>query len=612
MGYSQLRWLRAGMGLLLVCVLSAGQAVAGEDLIQAGNVVVTATKTDHLIEDVPVKTEVITRREIEDRQLKTLQEALEHVPGLRVDMDSGSWGDKGKVSIRGMESRHVLILVDGHRIYGGHDASVDLQSYPTEMIERIEVVKGPGSALYGSEAMGGVINVITRKAEDGKDFSASAAAGSRNRRIMEATGSWKSNGMGSVLSYTSKHSDGVDPDYDQYKENAIQGTLSYDLSPRAEISLKPYFSEHRMDYEDRIQQRVGVNPSWQWKPDNLSTLRLWGSWFRYDHESSDEQTGETATEYAHDMYETEINYSRLFSGRHLLTLGSQFEREERDDKIKEYKAEEDVLSFFVSDEIDFNPLVLVLGVRVDEHDEWGSEVTPKFSLAYRVSDAVKLRSSVGRGVNAPTLSKLYGQWRMGPYAVQPNPDLEPEESWGYDMGADWNPTKNISLSATLFQNEVDNLIVSRRIRQGAPPWDLVWENVEKARIRGGEVSTAIVITDDLTADFGYTYLDTENLDTGMELGERPMHQVSMRLGYFWRQYGISAFLEGQYRGRRYADEDNEERLDEYAVFDIVLNKDFGDHYQGFVRVDNILNKKDVTDAYDVDGTEFLAGVQMNF
>jgi outer membrane cobalamin receptor len=136
--------------------------------------------------------------------------------------------------------------------------------------------------------------------------------------------------------------------------------------------------------------------------------------------------------------------------------------------------------------------------------------------------------------------------------------------------------------------------------------------VEKARIRGVEVSTAIVVTDNLTADFGYTYLDTENLDTGMELGERPVHQVSMRLGYFWRRCGISAFLEGQYRGRRYADEDNEERLDEYAVFDIVLNKDFGDHYQGFVRVDNILNKKDVTDAYDVDGTEFLAGVQMNF
>ncbi len=612
MQFRKRRWLCPEIWGFLVCLAVTGQAMAADDFVRTEDVVVTATKTDHSLEDVPIQTELVTRQEIEDRKLKTLQEALELIPGLKIDMNGGSWGDKGKVSIRGLESRHVLILVDGHRVYGGHDASVDLESYPTEMIERIEVVKGPGSALYGSEAMGGVINIITRKAEKGTDFSASAAAGSRGTRILETTGSWKEAGLGSLLSYTCKHSDGVEADYDEYEEHAVQGTLAYEFSPRAEISLKPYFSEHRMDYEDRIQQRIGLNPSLQWEPDDLSRLRLWGSWFSYDHESEDEETGETDTDYTQNMYEAELNYSRLFFDRHLMTMGTQFEREERDDEAKGYDADEDVLSFFFSDEINFHPLVLVLGVRADDHDEWGSEVTPKLNAAFDLSDSLKLRASVGRAFNAPTLTKLYGQWRMGPYEVQPNPDLEPEESWGGDIGADWRPTENISFSATLFQNEVDHLIVSRTSRQGRPPWDLLWENVDEARTRGVEIGTSIGFAENLTADLGYTYLDTENLDTGKELEGQPMHQIDMKLGCYWSSMGLSAFLEGQYRGRRYDDAENEERLGGYTVFDLVVNKDFGDRYQAFVRAENILDKKGIEDAYDVDGAEFFAGLNMSF
>jgi outer membrane cobalamin receptor len=612
MQLKKLRWLGLWLSAFMVCLAAVGQAMADDQMVETGNVVVTATKTAHLLDDVPVKTEVITRQEIEDKKYKTAQEALQQIAGLRVDMTSGSWGDKGKVRIRGLDSEHVLVLVDGHRVYGGHSASVDLQSYPAEMIERIEVVKGPGSALYGSEAMGGVVNIITRKPVKGKDFSASAAYGSRNRKILEATGGLKEGNLGSLLSYTYKHSDGIDADFDKYDEHAVHGTLSYDFSSRAQVSLKPYFSEHRIDYEDRVQQRIGLNPSWEWSPDILSTIRFWGSWFSYDHESDDPETGEKDTDYTHDMYEMELNYSRLIFDRHLLTVGSQFEMEERDDTVKEYDADEDVLSFFISDEIDLHPLVLVLGARLDEHDEWGSEFTPKINISYSITDSIKLRGSAGRGFNAPTLSKLYGQWRMGPYEVQPNPDLEPEESWGYDLGVDWQAGPSFSLSTTLFQNDVENLIVSRTVRQGRPPWDLFWKNVDEARTRGVEISAALDFLESWSANIGYTYLDTENLETGKELLERANHKIDMSLGWRHPSYGISAFLEGQYLGRRYADEENEKRLGGYTLFNMVINKNFAKHYQAFVRVDNLLGKKDIDDAYDVDGTEFLAGINMRF
>ncbi|MFO7752068.1 MAG: TonB-dependent receptor [Desulfobacteraceae bacterium] len=611
MGKAKRRFFRLGAGVLILFLAVCGPAAAAEqNPVATEDVVVTATKTGHRLEDVPVPTEVITRKEIENRQAKTLQEALNGISGLNVTMDGGSWGNKGKVSIRGLESKHVLVLVDGHRVYGGHSASVDLQSYPTAMIERIEVVKGPGSALYGSEAMGGVINIITRKAEEKTRFTASAAAGSRDRRVMEAVGSFKGKRAGSLLNYTYKHSDGVEAKLDEYKEQALQGTLDYELSPRSEISLKPYFSEHTIDYENRIQQRIGLNPSWRWEPDDLSTFQAAGSWFSYDHESEDEETGETDTDYTHDVYELELNYSRLVFGRHLVTTGSHLELEERDDQAKGYDADEQVLSFFVSDEIDLAPFVLVMGARLDDHDQWGTEVAPKLNISWRATDSVKLHGSVGRGFNAPTLSKLYGQWRMGPFLVQPNPDLKPEESVGYEIGAEWQATSRLTLSAALFQNDVDKLIVSKTRRSGPPPWDLVWENVDEARTRGVEAGVEIKLFENWTADVAYTYLDTENRITGNELEERPNHRIDISMAGRWPSAGLSVFLEGRYTGRRYADAGNEDRLGGYTLVDLTVNKDLGNSCQAFIRFDNLLGKKGIEDAYDVDGTEILAGISV--
>ena len=603
-------YFRVTAGILLLLLGIAGRALAEQDLVVTEDVVVTATKTGHQLEEVPIPTEVITRKDIEDRKAKTLQEVLNGIPGLRVNMDGGSWGDKGKVRIRGLDSKHVLILVDGHRVYGGHAASVDLQSYPTAMIERIEVVKGPGSALYGSEAMGGVINIITRKAEEKTELTASAAAGSRGRRVVETAGSFKGEKAGSLLNYTYKHSDGVEAKLDEYYEHTLQGTVDYKVSPRSEISLKPYFSEHRIDFEDRIQQRVGLNPSWRWDPDDLSTFRAWGSWFSYDHESEDDKTGETDTDYTHDMYELELNYSRLVFDRHFVTAGSHLESEERVDREKGYDADEQVFSYFVSDEIDLAPFVLVMGARIDDHDKWGTEITPKLNIAWRATDSVKFRGSVGRGFNAPTLSKLYGQWRMGPFLVQPNPDLKPEESVGYEVGVDWRAASRLSLSTTLFQNDVDNLIVSKTRRSGPPPWDLAWENVDEARTRGVEFGAEVALLENWTADVAYTYLDAENRNTGNELEERPDHKIDLSLSGRWPSAGLSVFLEGRYTGRRYADAENEERLGGYTLVDLTVSKDLGERCQAFVRLDNLLDEKEIEDAYDVDGTEVLTGISI--
>ncbi|WP_232319810.1 TonB-dependent siderophore receptor [Prosthecochloris sp. HL-130-GSB] len=134
---------------------SLGEAsAAGPDDPALDKIVVTATKTPHTLGDVPVAAEVITREELEARNVQTLQEALEQQTGLIVESNSSGWGDKGKVSIHGMDQRHTLVLVDGQRVLGGHQDGIDLQQISIGMVERIEILKGPASALYGSDAMG--------------------------------------------------------------------------------------------------------------------------------------------------------------------------------------------------------------------------------------------------------------------------------------------------------------------------------------------------------------------------------------------------------------------------------------------------------------------------
>jgi outer membrane receptor for ferrienterochelin and colicins len=204
-----------------------------QDPLKLEQVIVTATKTEHTLGDVPVDAEVITREELEERQVKTVQEALKYLPGVKINQTSSGWGDKGKVQMQGLDERHTLILVDGQRFLGGHGDAVDLQSIPVAMVERIEVVKGPASALYGSDAMGGVVNIITRSAPGKASLTLSPSFGSRATQVHEATAGFGINKFGSLLSYTYRESDGVEKETDHYREHIFQGSLGANTSAGA-------------------------------------------------------------------------------------------------------------------------------------------------------------------------------------------------------------------------------------------------------------------------------------------------------------------------------------------------------------------------------------------
>ncbi len=582
--------------------LSFAQAEKGFNL---GQVIVTATKTEHTLGDVPVSADVITKDELEMRGVKTVQDALELVSGIKVNKNVGRWGDKGKVEIFGLDSKHTLILLDGQRILGGHAAAVDLQQISTAMVERIEVVKGPASALYGSDAMGGVINIITKSASKKPTLSFSSSFGSRNTQIQELNTGFSAGKFGDFLSFTHRQSNGVHKKDDQYWEDIFYSNMKYELSPQMNISLKPYYSKNKMKNGGRKQERIGLNSVWEWAPDELSKLKLRNSWFNYKNWKANKKSN-----WHTNSYETELDYSRLIMNKHTLTLGYQYWKEEIDDKGKPYSARQRTNSFFVQDEADFSPFVFVLGVRTDDHDKWGTETNPKFSILYKATDNLKLRASVGRAFRGPTLVKLYADdWRMGPYLVHSNPDLEPEKSWGYQAGLEYKFSKKILAKLSFFRNNIDNLISYRTVKS-SHPWGLYWENIKDAHTQGVEFNLMSYPLKNLTANLGYTYLDTEDETTGRELTYKANHKLTLDLAYKIPAVDADINFETEYIGRRYSS--RYERLGGYTIFNLALNKNIGKYAQIFARVDNIFGKKDIPDEYDIDGTEFLGGLKVEF
>jgi outer membrane cobalamin receptor len=581
--------------------------VQAQEAVELEKMVVTATKTEHTLGDVPVAAEVITKEEIKAKNIKTVQDALKYISGIKVDKYCGGWGDKGKVQIQGLSADYTLILIDGQKDHGGHGEGVDLQSIPIEMIERIEIVKGPASALWGSDAMGGVINIITRSAPEKPTFTASTSFGTRNTQVHEASGGLKKAGFGTFLNYTRRESDGLKDEFDEYDEDIFQGTFQYEFTPQSKLSIKPYYSKHEMEYEDRTQERTSLNALWEWSPDEVSKLSLRGSWFKYEH-----YTGDRKSDWDDDNYEVEVNYSRLILDRHTMTAGYHYQGEDVDDKGKGYDADQTLNSFFLQDEIDFSPFILVLGLRVDDHDEWGTETNPKASLLYRVTEDLKLRASVGRAFRAPDLVKLYSSWRMGPYMVQPNPDLDPETSIGYQLGTEYEFSERLLGKVSLFRNEVEDMISYRVARRGRPPWDMYWENIDEATTQGIEVNLVARLIDNLTTKLAYTFLDTEDEETGKELIERARHKVDLEFEFKVPRFGLNLNLAGQYMGRRYEDEENTERLGGYTICDFAMTKDITNYVEVFARVDNIFGKKNISDEYDIDGTEFLGGLKVKF
>jgi outer membrane cobalamin receptor len=520
--------------LMFAAIVSAiPVARADEASVQLKEVVVTATKTEKEPQDVTQTVTVITADDIQKSGATTAAEAVERTAGVDVK-DYGSKGSLSSINLRGANAEQVLVLLDGRRLNSASAGGFDMAdlAVPLEQIDRIEIVRGPSSALYGADALGGVVNIITKK-PGGASTTATGEAGSRGFESFTLSNSNKLDKVYYNLSAGKEKYDGfrVNSDLDQWTAGAKVG---YDLNADSNL-------EFTTDY---LAKEIGVPGSLEF-PSPLA--REWdrtiGSSLTYRTKFSKEldlrlnayQNRErityldpdpvfpVASKHTSTSSGSEAQANWLANSKNLFTFGV----DARQDHVESTDAGEHTASLwaaYLQDEISLGEsLIVVIGGRNDKHSVYGDRFSPKASARYLVSNTgTIIRASAGEAFRAPTLNELF--WTFDGFEVG-NPNLKPETSKEYEAGIEQPFGKGNSVKLTYFERKVDDLIqwLPEDPTNIFSPYKPI--NIGKARITGSEYEVKLTPFEPLTWAVNYTYTKAVDETTGLYVYNIPAAQL---------------------------------------------------------------------------------------
>ncbi|WP_158288954.1 TonB-dependent receptor plug domain-containing protein [Rubrivivax albus] len=550
-------------GLALLC---AGTALA-QQTAEPQTVVVTATRHAMLALDAPAAMSVVTRQEIEARGADDVLEAVRGETG--VSLQGRSIGGRKVISLRGMDPKHTLFLVDGRRVapsdgvVGHSDFQFDW--IPVDDIERIEIVRGPLSVLYGSEALGGVVHVITRQAGDRWRVAAraegSVASGDRGgdgHRAAVSVDGPLAPGLGLRAGLATGRRDAVASPADA-QVSELEGHdktdgwlgLAWRASRAHRVALDLHAGEEtrtadarersgarRYHVSDNLIARAMASLAWdaEWdeRGDTTTQLRTYGT--RLDVENR--RTGGVAINAPQTLRDRVLEgLVRHDAGAHVLIAGFEARNETLEDPgMPDGRSLARHRALFVQDEwrvIDgARPLDLTLGLRHDDHHLFGRETSPRLYVTWRTAPGWTLKGGFSHGFKAPNLKQIVPGGRPeGPNTVLGNPDLKPETSDAVEAGFAFE-RQGLELQAMLFSQRVHDLIELELVAPGPVPGvgTYVYQNVARARLRGLELGAAMPLGAGFSAQASTTWLDATDAD-GERLTYRPRLSMGARLDW---------------------------------------------------------------------------------
>ena len=623
---------------LIFAFIPAAQAEEKQTQKQAveiENMVVTATMTEKEIEKAPGSIEVITSQEIEEMDAQTVADALETATGLIVADETGRIKTP---SIRGTGNKHTLVLIDGRRLSMGYKDFLDINQISVDMIDRIEVVRGPTSALYGSDAIGGVVNIITKKPPQELAVGATYQYGiSKHNEGEEHIGraylgdSFGRFGFLLAGGYQNKNGwdlDGILPDDGDHEElGSAVGRFSFDFNDNH--SLLAGFEYSDMDREgmrfyqnldrerDAEDKRHSYFLQYDARPNPLYNLMLRAYYSEHENDIEFSPTAQVTGEEdaKRKLNQIEGRFTGAFFDKHIITVGSEFREESRED---ETGRDDDVDNFsvYLQDEYQvLDPLYLVLGVRFDEHSEFGSEWTPRVSMIYSIFNNFRLKGSYGCGFRAPTISELFvtSYRKRGKWIYEPNSDLDPEKSESYEVGIE-GEYKKFWGRITAFRNEIEDLIEAvyyESTGTGKQRKDYYkYQNISEATMEGLELECGFKLPLGFSISGNLTYLETEDKETGKDLEGQPDYKGYLKLGYSHLEFGLRANVRMDYIGERYYAGGIENG---YTLYNCYLSKELFQRYTLFAGVNNIFNKKvEMDNVVYVEPAFFYGGLSISY
>lgn len=545
-----------------------------DDPHQVDDIVVTGSRTEQRLSDAPVATEVIRREDVETSGAEDVADLLASHTGI--DLNQSFRGTS--VRLQGLDAKHVLILVDGERLTGRIEGVIDLRRFLVEDIDHIEIVKGASSALYGSDAVGGVINIITKKAEAPLEAQLHASYGSFNATDLSgmfalSNAAWNtrtSGGWHRVDAY----------DLDAADEASSGSAISeFNFANKTAYKFNDAFRlVGTVDYLQRDMQGVDSNASGavfdrrnmtetfsatikpEMKMPGTSKFgvsahySLFRDQFLYDQRKSDalDQYQETLEQ----LSQLTMQYDRLLTAQHMFTMGIIANYESlASERLENNVGDRFRGGVFVQDEwtlFDTPLLVLVPGVRYDFDSQFGSYPTPKLTLRCDPVEKLVLRASYGTGYRAPVFKELlllFENPSVG-YVVAGNPDLLPETSQSVNVGGEWWPVNWLWLTLNIFHNDIDNLITTNSGVDVGGVTQFQYGNIAAARTQGLEASLRFPIGSFVSFKTGYTLTDTLDETAGRAIEGRALHRVTFDLRFRHKSWGSEGTLRGNLVGER--------------------------------------------------------------
>ncbi len=586
--------------------------------------VVTATRTDLDLYRALAPTDVIDRDRIERLQPVTFVETVQQSPGVDF-ATAGGPGSASSLYLRGTNTSHTLFLLDGQRIGSATLGSTSIEQLMPEMIERVEIVRGPRSSLYGSDAIGGVVQLLTRRAGDKPSAYVKAGYGDHGTKVLAAGGDARIGALRGGLYLSRYDTDGIDnvvddtppnQDDDAYRNNSGLLKLGYDLANGGSIDVGRFESHSRGDTDDVyaggfsepynrhrlentwLQLDTPVVGIWQTKASIARTVD--------DDDQFDKLSSFSRSDFRTTRDSASWQNDLVFDERHTATLGVDYYEEKIDSSSLYTKPdgtpvdERDNTGWFAQYLYSGSPVDLQLGLRVDDSSAYGDETTGNIAIGFHLDARHRLIVSYGEAFKAPTFNDLY--WPVDPWS-QGNPNLKSESSENYEIELRGDYSK-LRWSVAVYRNEVDNLIEWAALDPN-DPWG-VWvpSNVANAEIEGVDASIATELAGWLIGA-SYSYVDAVDADNDRRLVNRAQQLFNIEADRSFGRWEVGASW--RVRDERYGDIANTQRLGGFGLLDLRVAFNPSDNWQLQLKLDNVFDKDyQLNSAYNQKGAGWLA------
>ncbi len=578
--------------------------------------IITASRIEQKLDDTLAPVFVMTREDIERAQAKDIAELLAQVPGIVVSQD-GSKGSSTSIFMRGTNNDHTLFLVDGQRFSSATLGETAIQFLDPEQIERIEIVRGPRSTLYGSEAIGGVIQIFTKNGKNSAGTYIRTGAGSNNSWQLAAGTRGKSGNTNYAVNVSTFDTRGFDSyqditppndDDDGYQNTAASLSFGHEFADDSSLAFSFLYSDSDEEhdgtfsasspYSKHLVQTASLSYNRDIIADFWATTIMLGNSIdesnQRDHEDiANESASDFETTRDSILWQNDIS----FNANHVLSLGIEYYDDQVEsttdytDRSGTPVESRDNTAIFAAYQANLNQLDIQLGLREDDNEEFGTTTTANIAAGYAINEQHKVILSYGEGFKAPTFNDLY--WPIGAYSYG-NPDLVPESSKNYELELR-GTYDNLQWSANIYRNDIDNLI------DWAPDETFAYTptNIASVEIKGIELAASTEMSGwKLRGSINYN--QPEDTETGYTLVKRPEKSAAIELDKSFNKtdFGISWKASSE----RYKDAANTTGTAGFGLVNLRIAHQITDDFKAQVKLNNVFDKDYQTNlGYNQDG-----------